>query len=92
MLSDSLVMDVLRKWETHGMKMAKIGVAVNFTFTLRKRIILSETLDRLTNFEVDQEFQQVRTTKMRYGHHNTCIVLTTYAGHPRHFGRICQNW
>lgn len=52
------MMDVLRKWEAHGMKMAKIGVAVNFNFSLRKRIVLSETLDRMSNFEIEQEFQQ----------------------------------
>jgi hypothetical protein len=56
------MVDVLRKWEAHGMKMAKLGVAVEFHFTLRKRIILAETLDNLTTFEVDQEFQQVLCT------------------------------
>jgi len=40
------------------MKTAKIGVTVSFTFTLRKRIVLAETLDRPSDFEVDLEFQQ----------------------------------
>lgn len=53
------MMDLLKKWEADGMKMAAIGVTVSFTFTLRKRITLAETLDRMSEFEVDLEFQQV---------------------------------
>ncbi len=53
-------MDVLKKWESHGMKMAKIGTAVSFSFSLKKRIVLAETLNKLTDFEIDLEFTQVR--------------------------------
>ena len=74
--SKSLIVDVLRKWEAHGMKMAKLGVAVDFQFTLRKRIILAETLDRLSNFEVDQEFQQVSTQARLSNLHSPTLQAT----------------
>jgi hypothetical protein len=73
------MVDVLRKWEAHGMKMAKLGVAVDFRFTLRKRIILAETLDRLSNFEVDQEFQQVPDINLR--NYQPLSLLCTQATH-----------